>query len=138
MAQPTSGSAGEHLAAAWTAAYGIQPDPVSAYSHCIKAVECAAHAIVEPNKDRATLGTMLGALKSIPHKFDLNIATAAGYADPIEAPRTMMRLLWDGQTSRHGKQTPTRPETLEEARAAVHAAATLVQWYVSGAITRLP
>ncbi|MFI6986560.1 hypothetical protein ACIBSV_49580 [Embleya sp. NPDC050154] len=53
-------------------------------------------------------------------------------------PQAMMQLLWDGQTSRHGKQTPTRPETLEEARAAVHAAAILVQWFVSGAFTRLP
>ncbi|CAG6397583.1 hypothetical protein SCOCK_580009 [Actinacidiphila cocklensis] len=50
----------------------------------------------------------------------------------------MARALWDGQTSRHGKQTPTRPETLEAARAGVHLAATLMQWFVSGAVTRNP
>ncbi|WP_226652833.1 hypothetical protein [Streptomyces hydrogenans] len=48
----------------------------------------------------------------------------------------MMRALWEGQTSRHGGQTPTPPETLEAARAGVHLAATLVQWFVSGAVVR--
>lgn len=46
--------------------------------------------------------------------------------------------LWDGQTSRHGKQTGTVPETLEAARAGVHLAAALVQWFVSGAVVRTP
>lgn len=48
-----------------------------------------------------------------------------------------MRALWQGQTSRHGGQTPTSPETLEAARAAVHLAATIVQWFTSGAVTRI-
>ncbi|SUP61782.1 Uncharacterised protein [Streptomyces griseus] len=47
-----------------------------------------------------------------------------------------MRTLWTGQTSRHGSQTGTVPETLEAARAGVHLAATLVQWFISGAVTR--
>ncbi|MFJ8745810.1 hypothetical protein ACIRL2_41440 [Embleya sp. NPDC127516] len=131
----TAGSAAEHLTAAWTAVYGLDPDPSVSYSNSIKAVECAAHAVVQPNHTKATLGTMLGELKSVPHKFAFTVATGP---DQIAVPRAMMQLLWDGQTSRHGKQTPTRPETLNEARVAVHTAATLVQWFVSGAITRLP
>jgi hypothetical protein len=48
----------------------------------------------------------------------------------------MMKALWEGQTSRHGSQHPTRPETMEEARAAVHLAVTLVQWFSAGTVAR--
>ncbi|MET7792027.1 hypothetical protein ABZ745_34690 [Streptomyces sp. NPDC013082] len=44
-----------------------------------------------------------------------------------------MRALWEGQTSRHGARSGTVPETLEAARASVHLAATLVQWFVTWA-----
>ncbi|MGA5376007.1 hypothetical protein ACPCSD_33945 [Streptomyces griseoincarnatus] len=135
-AGPAAGSAADHLAAAWQAAYGRSPDPVRAYSEAIKAVECAAHAVVQPNNAKATLGTMLGEIKNARHKFSAAIPSPAG--DPIAPAEAMMRALWDGQTSRHGAQTTTVPETLEAARAGVHLAAALVQWFVSGAVIRTP
>ncbi|MFJ6076416.1 hypothetical protein ACIQFU_37300 [Streptomyces sp. NPDC093065] len=135
-AGPAAGSAADHLAAAWQAAYGRSPDPVRAYSEAIKAVECAAHAIIQPNNAKATLGTMLGEIKNARHKFTAAISSPAG--DPIAPAESMMRALWEGQTSRHGAQTATVPETLEAARAGVHLAAALVQWFVSGAIVRTP
>ncbi|MFD9033277.1 hypothetical protein ACFVZW_19310 [Streptomyces sp. NPDC059567] len=134
--QPTAGSAADHLAAAWQAAYGRGPEPVRAYSESIKAVEAAAHAVVQPNHAKATLGTMLGELKSARHKFVFAIPAAAG--DAVAPAEALMRALWDGQTSRHGGQTATVDETLEAARAGVHLAATLVQWFTSGAVTRIP
>lgn len=136
-AAPSAGSASEHLGLAWKAAYGLHPDPVRAYSESIKAVESAAHAVVQPNHVRATLGTMLGEIGAARAKFTTAIATTAT-GDPVAVVETMMRTLWDGQTSRHGKQTPTRQESLEAARAAVYLAVTLVQWFVSGAVTRNP
>ncbi|MGA4803569.1 hypothetical protein [Streptomyces lavendulocolor] len=135
-AEPAAGSAADHLAAAWQAAYGRGPDPVRAYSEAIKAVECAAHAVVQPNNAKATLGTMLGEIRNARHKFSAAIPSPAG--DQIAPAEAMMRALWEGQTSRHGAQTATTPETLEAARSAVHLAATLVQWFVSGAVVRSP
>ncbi|MFF8958563.1 hypothetical protein [Streptomyces sp. NPDC014894] len=131
----SAGSAAGHLSTAWRSAYGPRPDPVRAYSEAIKAVECAAHSVVQPNHRRATLGTMLGEIAAQRHRFGTAIpAPAAREAiAPVEA---MMHALWDGQTSRHGKRTATVPETLEAARAGVHLAAALVQWFVSGAVTR--
>lgn len=134
---PTAGSAADHLAVAWQTAYGRQPDPVRAYSETIKAVESAAQAVMTPNDAKATLGKMLGEFKSARHKFTSVLPTPTT-GDPVGAAESMMRALWDGQTSRHGSQTPTVPETLESARAAVHLAAALVQWFVSGAISRTP
>ncbi|MFI6986561.1 hypothetical protein ACIBSV_49585 [Embleya sp. NPDC050154] len=73
-ASTTSGSAGDHLATAWAAAYGMHPDPVRAFSESIKAIEAAGHAIVQTNHATATLGTMLGELKGVPHKFEFTVA----------------------------------------------------------------
>ena len=107
-----------------------------AYSEAIKAAECAAHAVIQPNHPKATLGTMLGEIKNARHKFGTAISAPAG--DPIAPAEAMMRTLWEGQTSRHGAQTATVSETLQAARAGVHLAATLVQWFVSGAVVRTP
>ncbi|WP_234319459.1 hypothetical protein [Streptomyces sp. NRRL S-237] len=137
VASPAAGSAADHLATAWRAAYGRSPDPVRAYSESIKAVEAAAHAVIQPNNAKATLGTMLGEIKNARHKFATALSTPAG-GDPIMLTEAMMRALWEGQTSRHGAQSPTVPETLEAARAGVHLAAALVQWFVSGAVVRNP
>ncbi|MEU3736582.1 hypothetical protein AB0E78_05870 [Streptomyces sp. NPDC032198] len=137
QSNPSTGSGAEHLAAAWQASYGLHPDPVRAYSEAIKAVESAAHGVIQPNHARATLGTMLGEIGNAQGKFVTTLSTPTG-KDPIAPVEAMMRALWDGQTSRHGKQTVTVPETLESARSAVHLAATLVQWFASGAVTRSP
>jgi hypothetical protein len=106
-----TGSADQHLTAAWSAVYGLHTDPVRAYSEAIKAVEAAAHAVVQPNHSKATLGTMIGELNNAAHKFTL--ASAPG---DITVVILMMRALWDGQTSRHGGKAPTRTETTEEGR----------------------
>lgn len=134
---PAVGSAADHLAAAWQAAYGRGPDPVRAYSEAIKAVESAAHAIVQPNNAKAALGAMPGKIKNARHKFSTVIPTPTG-GDPIAPAEAMMRALWEGQTSRRGAQTTIVPETLEAARAGVHLAAALVQCFVSEAVTRSP
>ncbi|MFB7957851.1 hypothetical protein [Streptomyces sp. NPDC056045] len=133
---PAAGSAADHLAAAWRAAYGRNPDPVRAYSEAVKAVESAAHAVVQTNHPKATLGSMLGELKTARHKFAAVIPDPDG--DPLAPVEAMMRALWKGQTSRHGAKDATVPETPETARAGVHLAATLVQWFLSGAVTRTP
>lgn len=134
-ARGDAGSASEHLATAWAHAYAIYPDPVKAYSESIKAVEAAAHAIVEPNNTKATMGTMLGHMRS--HSTDFCLMLPAPGVT-IEAVIGMMAALWAGQTSRHASQNPTRPETVEEARAAVHLAVALVQWFGAGIVRRSP
>ncbi|MCX4864008.1 hypothetical protein OHU11_12695 [Streptomyces sp. NBC_00257] len=134
---PAAGSAADHLATAWQAAYGRRPDPVRAYSESIKAVESAAHAVIQPRHGRATLGTMLGEIGNARAKFTVAVPTPAG-KDPIAPVEAMMRTLWDGQTSRHGNQGGTVSESLDSARAGVHFAAALVQWFTSGAVARNP
>lgn len=123
-----SGSPGGHLVTAWNEAYGRTPDPGKAYSEAIKAVEAAAAPVISPNNLRATLGTLSRDLKAAPNKW--TFAIAGSNRNGVEDVQRLMSLLWDGQTSRHGGVNPTVPETPEAARAAVHIAATLVQFFV--------
>ncbi|MGB7447574.1 MAG: hypothetical protein WA892_00440 [Ornithinimicrobium sp.] len=123
-----AGSAGDHLRNAWNEAYGRHPDPTKAYSEAIKAVESAMAPVVSPMNVKATLGTILKDVERKPSKWEFSIAD--GRADGVDTVLQMMQMLWDGQTSRHGGVAPTRAETPSEAQAAVHLAATLVQFAV--------
>lgn len=126
-------SASEHLATAWTATYGLHPNPPVAYAEMIKAVEAAAQPVIEPANTRATLGTMLRQMDKSPGRLHLDLAGPTGRADPAVAI-AMCRTLWQGQTSRHGSGRPTRHETHNEAEAAIQLTVTLVSWFTTGAL----
>jgi hypothetical protein len=136
-ASSNAGSAASQIREAWKKLYQRNPDSSAAYGYAIKAVESAAHAIIEPNNSRATLGTMLGALRGAAHRYQL-VLPGPSADGGVDALIKMLELLWTGQTSRHGAQTDTRNETQEEAQMAVHLAMTLVHWFTTGAVTRRP
>jgi hypothetical protein len=131
-----AGSAATHLREAWRCVHALRPDPVKGYSEAIKAVEAAAHSVLDPDKPMATLGIMRRDLEKNLNQFALVIEGPDGRGDagPLLGCIT---LLWQGQTSRHGSMRPTRPETLEEAVMAVHLAVMLVQWFTSGAVRKV-
>ncbi|UQT61207.1 hypothetical protein M4V62_42455 [Streptomyces durmitorensis] len=63
---------------------------------------------------------------------------AGGGWDDIALVVDMMRRLWQGQTARHGSQSPTRLENQRGAEMAVHLAATHVRWFTTGLVQRTP
>ncbi|KNX39725.1 hypothetical protein VV01_00330 [Luteipulveratus halotolerans] len=125
-------SAGGHLAEAWGAAYARTPDPVKAYSESIKAVEAALAPHISPQNSKQTLGTMITNVSDKPTKWTCVLPSNDAESGVLMV-LALMRALWTGQTSRHGGLGPTRHETPDEARAAVHLAATVVQLATSGA-----
>lgn len=131
LAQGTS--AADHLSLAWKEAYGRAPDPGKAFSEAIKAVESAACPVVLPSDSLATLGKIRGELRASAELFEFAIAPGT-----VGVVIDMISTLWEGQTDRHGGNTPTRPVTQAAAESAVHTAATLVQWFLAGAIHRRP
>jgi hypothetical protein len=133
VVESATGSAGDHLVAAWNAAYGRESDPVKSYSEAIKAAEAALAPHVSPQNPKQTLGTMIADVAAKPSKWNVIIGSTG-----VDTVLQMMRTLWDGQSSRHGGLLPTREETLEEARTAVQLSAALVQLGTSGAFHRLP
>lgn len=132
---PARGSASVHLKRAWTAAYGLHPEPGKAYSEAIKAVEAAAHATVEPKNSKATLGSMIKVMENTRDRWVVGIGSEPSSAG-AETVTRMMRLLWTGQTSRHGGSHPTRDETVAEARAAVHLAIALLNFFTDGILAK--
>ncbi|MGW6925169.1 hypothetical protein ACWGA9_28515 [Streptomyces sp. NPDC054950] len=134
---PARGSAGAHLNRAWTAAYALHPDPVRAYSDAIKAVESAAHATVEPNNRKATLGSMIKVMENTRARWVVSVGHEPSSAG-AETVERMMRLLWTGQTSRHGGSHPTRDETVAEARAAVNLAVALLNIFTDSILAKKP
>jgi hypothetical protein len=138
VASPDVGSAASHLQAASDAVRALKPDCEKAYGQAIKAVESAAHAIIEPKNRKATLGSMLRVLDKNPTAFEVEIASLDRAKGPIAPVTAVMRMLWEGQTSRHGSQEPTREETLAEAEMAVQLASVLVLWFTTGKVRRRP
>ena len=126
---------GKHLGSAWNYAFGRNPDPGHAYGEAIKAVEAAAVPVVLPNDPAATLGKVIGQLRSTPHKWQLaltrDVPGSAGNSVPaIEVVTNMAALLWGNQTDRHA---PIQPIKQVQAEMAVHLALTLVQIFTRSA-----
>jgi hypothetical protein len=133
-----SAEAAGHIAAAWDACHGRQPDPDKAYAEAVKAVEAAACALVLPANGSATMGTVRDHLRDAPAKWDLVLPRKDGNAGPVTPVVEMLTALWEGQRSRHAGTASSRRQTQAEAEAAVHLAATLVQWLTAGVLRRTP
>ena len=115
------------LRSAFTHTYGREPNYGLAYSEAVKAVETAAIPIVIPKDSLGTLGKVIGQMRS-------NLAAwSLALADPhdigVEALVNIMDTLWSSQHDRHGGARELKDMMREEAEAAVHLAALLVQWF---------
>ncbi|MCS6548318.1 hypothetical protein NYS50_10540 [Curtobacterium flaccumfaciens pv. flaccumfaciens] len=131
-----SDAASKKLQEAWIDAYGAGPRASAAYSHAVVAVETAALSVISTGHPEPTLGNVISVLESSNPKWRL-ILRDNDKAPSAKSLAMMLRTLWRGHESRHGR--PDYAEaTLEEARAAVMLAATLVQWFTSGAVVSAP
>ena len=128
--------AARHLGQAWTATYGLHPDPTTAYREAVRAVEAAACPLVLPNDQTRTLGKVIGELKKASTKWALAIPGGGAAGGGVVPLVGMLELLWTGQVSRHGGAPTSRDQRQIEAEAAVSLAATLVQWFATGVVRR--
>ncbi|MBG6184718.1 hypothetical protein IWX65_002696 [Arthrobacter sp. CAN_A214] len=132
----SGGRAGQRLAEAWEAAFGIDPDPSRAYALAVKSVEDAAVPVVSPNDTAATLGKINSQIRNT-GGWSLPLQREDEHATTASTVLSMMKMLWAGQADRHGgSPTPEVAITKEAAEVAVMTAATLVQWFTSGAMAR--
>lgn len=132
----TSGHAGQRLAEAWEATYGIDPTPSLAYSLAVKAVEDAAIPVISPKDTSATLGKINSQIRNT-GDWSLPLQREDEHAPTSATLLSMMKMLWAGQADRHGgHHDPDLVITQEAAEIAVMTAATLVQWFTSGAVER--
>ena len=124
--------ASRKLQEAWLDAYGPDPRASVAYSNAVVAVETAALTVIPVNKQDATLANLFSILEAEKPKWQL-VLRDSGKSPGAKSLAVMLRTLWRGHQSRHGRPDYT-DATLEEARAALVLAATLVHWFTSGVI----
>jgi hypothetical protein len=125
---------GHHLGEAWRKIFGREPDPSGGYREAVRAVEAAARPIVVPNDTTATLGKIIGTLRSEAEKFKTVFGSDLPDFKALDAVRDLMSLVWKYQRDRHGTDDETVPLHVspEQAEAALFAAVTLVHWFQRG------
>jgi hypothetical protein len=123
---PAGDRAADMLRSAWEKIASRDPDPSGAYDLAVKAVEAAAHPVVSPNRDTATLGSMLGDLRAQPQRWSFVL-------EDLDTVIAMGTTLWTHHY-RHGTQQRD-DHTLDEADAAVHLALALVRFFTGNAVT---
>jgi hypothetical protein len=120
------------LQEAWLDAYGANPRASVAYANAVVAVETAALSVIPTPVAEPTLANLFSILEADTPKWRL-VFRDSDKAPGAKTLAAMLRTIWRGHESRHGRQDYT-DATLEEARAAVILAATLVQWLTSGVV----
>ena len=110
---------------------GRSPDPSSAYREAIRAVEVVAGPVVKPGDSKATLGTIISALRDKPSKWTVDLEKASP-----EQVTEMLAMLWQSQFDRHGTDDESVPLNVsqEQADAAVHIAIALTRMFAGGHI----
>lgn len=121
-----------HLVEAWNRLSGRNPDESGAYREAIRAVEAVAKPIVLPDNQRATLGTMIVAMRDKPEKWSTTLGT-------INQVRELMEAVWTGQLDRHGTDDETVPLNVspEETDAAFAICLNLVRLFAGGHVRRV-
>ena len=133
--------ASAELAEAWAKAYGRQEDASDAWDHAIKAVEALLVPLVFPNPGTGRIGQAIGQLDQPGSRWGTRLQfnqTSPPKNPPftsIEVLVGMLRLIWPNP-DRHANPNHRRTPSIEEARAVVQLAVTIVQWVREGQIVK--
>lgn len=130
-----NGDASSYMKQAWADAFGRNPNPSSAYSNTIKAIEAASWQVVTPGNSRATLGTIIRELIDHPENFQVVVTEKAANRG-IDTLRQDMALVWEGQTDRHGTSNPV-PPSQEAAEQAIFIGLSLCQQFMRGLVSHV-
>lgn len=134
------GHAGNRLAEAWSAAFGLSPDPSRAYALAVKAIEDAAIPVVAPRDSTTTLGKVIGQMKS-DDRWTLPFQRDDTDVSSGKALTGILKAIWAGQVDRHGGvaadgSSSTTAITQEAAEAAVILAVAVIHLFTTDKVTR--
>lgn len=125
-------AAGRELEQAYVQAFGVNPSPSDAYANAVVAVEIAAFQVMPLNVAEPTLANLFSVLEAENAAWQL-ILRDSEKAPGAKAVAAMLRTLWRGHDSRHGSRD-YKDTSIEQARAAVLLASTLVWWFENGVV----
>lgn len=123
---------GDFLKKAWSAGFGRNPNPSDAYNNAIKAMEAASWPVVTPQNNSATLGHIIGELRTNPGKWQTALREIEDNLG-VEVIRKSMQVVWEGHSDRHGSGTP-QDITQEAAEQSIFTAVTVCAHFNRGFI----
>jgi len=101
-------AASDFMKQAWSSAFGRSPNPSLAYSSSIKAIEAAVWPIILPNNQRSTLGDLIREIDNNQGKWHTSITETVAN-EGMDSINAAMKVVWHGQTDRHGTANPIIP-----------------------------
>ena len=122
---------------AWALAFGREPNLSDAWGRAIKAIETLLKPIVSPKNDKATIGSMVSALRQSPDKWKCKLPDREYKSNGETNVKPAIEVFIDAlatigyQPDRHGSD---RPQDVDEAtaRSVLFLATTVVGWLRDG------
>jgi hypothetical protein len=120
-------------------ATGVNTDPLKSFDALIRALEAVVIPALSPNDGKATLGRVLGGIRSGQIKLACSLPRSAqapaGAMLIPDVVRGMLELVWSGY-ERH--VTGGVPPTVTDVRALLGVVGSLVDWFGSGIVKKAP
>ena len=123
------------IATAWASAFGVRPDPSDAWDHAIKALEALLIPVVVPNQTNATLGHVVGAIKTDSSRWTIDLQTNGDLTDG-QTLLGLLQLVW-ANPDRHANANQRTP-SLAEAEKIVKVAVLIIGLCRNGQLRKLP
>jgi hypothetical protein len=127
-------AASAELNEAWRKAYGRDPDASDAWDHAIKAVETVLVPIVTPNNPKATLGAVLGEMKTNPSALTFHLVSSSRTVSNVQTIEAMLRLVWPNPDRHGGAAGASRTPSLQEAQSVLQVAIAIVHFVRLGVL----
>lgn len=122
--------ASEHLSKAWEKAFGMNQDAHAAWMAANHAIEVLLKPVTLPKSAQFTISKAANAIEEKPSKWEFELCGQAK-GTGLEVFISLLRMMFP-EPAHHGGNGEDGP-SIDEARAAVTLATTIVQWLRSGA-----
>ena len=131
--------ASQYMQEAWALAFGREPNLSDAWGRAIKAIETLLKPIVSPKNDKATIGSMVSALRQSPDKWKCKLPDREYKSNGETNVKPGIEVFIDTlatigyQHDRHGSD---QPQDVDEAtaRSVLFLATTVVGWLRDGTL----
>lgn len=130
--------ASQYMQEAWALAFGREPNLSDAWGRAVKAIETLLKPIVSPKNDKATIGSMVSALRQSPDKWKCKLPDREYKSNGETNVKPGIEVFIDAlatigyQPDRHGSDRPQDVVDEATARSVLFLATTVVGWLRDG------
>lgn len=136
QAMSTGDSASELLSHAWSATYGLEPNPSEGYRCAVRAVEAIAGPLILPSDSHVTLGKIISHLRDARNEWEFALPSRGDGEPSVQTIIDCLGSLWTSQYDRHVREDTPLHVQPHEAEAAVPLAAVTIHWLQRGLLKK--